>query len=200
TIVSHAPAKPDRTKETEAQRKTRTTFRAATQWAKAQLTIPERRDYYIRLARKWNLTNAYTAAIKDYMCNAGKMLKGSTHVSIIDQTGRKKTASVNERSIRTAPAPLASNTPKPNSDISIARFLNLARHDFTLDELRMHFDLGDRSYDRHLHTPVIGNRSYNVSSFDNARIVTPLQGSGVCIRFYRGTSPTAGSGTPARAG
>lgn len=74
TIASHAPAKPDRKKETEAQRKTRTTFRAASHWAKAQLLNPEKKRYYIQLAKTWNLTNAYTAAVKDYMLNAHKKI------------------------------------------------------------------------------------------------------------------------------
>ena len=66
TIVSHAPEKPDPKKETEAQRKTRTTFRAASHRAKAQVVNPERMRDYMRLAKNWNLTNAYTTAIKDY--------------------------------------------------------------------------------------------------------------------------------------
>lgn len=74
TIASHAPAKPDPKKETEAQRKTRTTFRAASHWAKAQLLNPEKKRYYIQLAKTWNLTNAYTAAVKDYMLNAHKKI------------------------------------------------------------------------------------------------------------------------------
>lgn len=70
TIVSRAPEKSDRRKETQAQRKTRDTFRIASQWAKAQVANPEKKQYYVRLAKTWNLTNAYTAAVKDYMCNA----------------------------------------------------------------------------------------------------------------------------------
>ena len=74
TIASRAPGKPDRKKETEAQRRTRTTFRAASQWAKAQLADPEKKRYYMQLAKTWNLTNAYTAAVKDYMRNAHKKI------------------------------------------------------------------------------------------------------------------------------
>ncbi len=154
TIVSRAPAKPDRAKETEAQRKTRTTFRAATQWAKAQLTIPGRRDYYIQLAREWNLTNAYTAAIKDYMCN-GRMRERGKSVSIIDQTHRK-TTSVNDRPLRKARMSFSYDTPGLHTDISLARFLNFARTgDFPVDELGMRLDLGERPYNRHLRAPII---------------------------------------------
>jgi hypothetical protein len=67
TIVSHAPRKPDKSKETELQRRTRTTFRDASRWAKIEVRDPEKKKHYQACARDWGVTSAYTAAIKDYM-------------------------------------------------------------------------------------------------------------------------------------
>jgi hypothetical protein len=67
TFASRAPCKPDKSKETPAQRQTRTTFKAASQWAKQVLRDPEQRRYYQACATRWELPNAYTAAIKVYM-------------------------------------------------------------------------------------------------------------------------------------
>jgi hypothetical protein len=69
TYACHAPCKPDKRKETAAQRHTRTTFRKATHWAKVAMLNPEKKKYYEELARTWDLTNAYTAAVKDFMRN-----------------------------------------------------------------------------------------------------------------------------------
>jgi hypothetical protein len=69
TFVSRAPRRPDKRKETAAQRKTRVTFKEASQWAKAMLVNPTKKEYYQQRAKDWNLTNAYTAAVKDYMRN-----------------------------------------------------------------------------------------------------------------------------------
>jgi hypothetical protein len=71
TIVSHAPARPDKRKETAAQRKTRLTFKEASRWAKIALLHPQQKVFYQQRARTWKLPNAYTAAIKDYMRNSG---------------------------------------------------------------------------------------------------------------------------------
>lgn len=117
TIVSHAPAKPDRRKETEAQRKTRTTFRAATQWAKSQLVNPERRDYYTNLAKRWNLTNGYTAAIKDYMCNAKSMRESGGVATVNDRCQETKYRDTLNKQFAVA-APAFSFFDMPNPDTS----------------------------------------------------------------------------------
>ncbi len=67
TYVSRAPRKADKSKETVAQRNTRITFKEASQWAKTVLLDPAKKEYYQQRAKEWNLTNAYTAAVKDYM-------------------------------------------------------------------------------------------------------------------------------------
>lgn len=67
TFVSHRAAKPDKTKETTAQRQTRVTFREASAWAKEVLLDARRKVYYQSRARALKLPNAYTAAIADYM-------------------------------------------------------------------------------------------------------------------------------------
>jgi hypothetical protein len=67
TVASHRARKPDKAKETTAQRQTRVTFREAAQWAKAILLDPKRKLYYQQRARVLELPNAYTAAITDFM-------------------------------------------------------------------------------------------------------------------------------------
>jgi len=67
TFMSALPRKPDKKKESEAQRGTRTTFRKAAEWAQCILLNPEKKAYYLQRAKKLNLPNAYTAAITDYM-------------------------------------------------------------------------------------------------------------------------------------
>lgn len=68
TFVSRAPGKQDKCKETQAQRSTRVTFAEASRWAKTVLLNEEKKIYYQQLAREWKLPNAYTAAIKEFMC------------------------------------------------------------------------------------------------------------------------------------
>jgi hypothetical protein len=65
TVVCRRGRKP--TKESEHQRKNRDRFRKATLYAQHAMTIPERKVYYQRKAKKLKLPNAYTAAITDYM-------------------------------------------------------------------------------------------------------------------------------------
>jgi hypothetical protein len=69
TVVTLAPGKQDKRKETAAQRGTRTAFAEASCWAKAILLDPEKKTYYQQRAKAWKLPNAYTAALKDYMRN-----------------------------------------------------------------------------------------------------------------------------------
>jgi len=73
TIVSALPCKPDKKKESEAQRSTRSTFQQATRWAQAIVLDPEKKAYYQQRARSMKLPNAYTAAITDYMRKARVM-------------------------------------------------------------------------------------------------------------------------------
>src|SRR5882757_1741511 len=67
TFVSAPARKPNKKKETEAQRNTRVNFREATEWARRTLRDPERKAYYEQRAKALKLPNAYTAAITDYM-------------------------------------------------------------------------------------------------------------------------------------
>jgi hypothetical protein len=67
TFVSQAARKPDKKKETPAQRETRSNFREATEWARTILRDPEKKAYYKQRARVLKLPNAYTAAITAYM-------------------------------------------------------------------------------------------------------------------------------------
>jgi Glycosyl transferase family 8 C-terminal len=67
TFASHAPCKPDKSKETVAQRQTRTRFKDASQWAKKVLLDANTLAYYKQRAKALELPNAYTAAIKDYL-------------------------------------------------------------------------------------------------------------------------------------
>jgi hypothetical protein len=67
TFVSARGSKPNKKKETDAQRNTRATFKEATEWAKAILRNPDKKAYYQKRANALQLPNAYTAAITDYM-------------------------------------------------------------------------------------------------------------------------------------
>jgi hypothetical protein len=67
TFLSALGRKPDKEKESAAQRNTRTTFRDATQWARNILHDPEKKKYYQQRAKALGLPNAYTAALTDYM-------------------------------------------------------------------------------------------------------------------------------------
>lgn len=68
TIVSHAPRKPDPLKQSRAQLQTRNTFREAAAWAVRILLDPAKKQYYADLAAAQALPNAYTAAVREYMC------------------------------------------------------------------------------------------------------------------------------------
>src|SRR5690606_38898719 len=67
TFVSTPARKPNKKKESKAQRNTRTRFREASQWAQFILFYPEQKAYYRKRAKALKLPNAYTAAITDYM-------------------------------------------------------------------------------------------------------------------------------------
>lgn len=67
TEMCNMPRKPDKSKETEAQRATRYTFKEAVSYAKNSLKDPALKAYYQRKANKLKLPNAYTAALTDYM-------------------------------------------------------------------------------------------------------------------------------------
>lgn len=138
TIVSRAPEKSDRRKETEAQRKTRTTFRTASQWAKAQLVNPEKKCYYIRLAKAWNLTNAYTAAVKDYMCNAGKpsMTSGATATADV----RTRQRAMYERPQLLSILPVAESATDRIPDVPAWEWLRDTESDSALSAFRSYCD------------------------------------------------------------
>lgn len=67
TFLSPSARKPNKKKETEAQRSTRVTFKQAAQWAKSTLLDPQKKAYYRQRAKALKLPNAYTAALTDYM-------------------------------------------------------------------------------------------------------------------------------------
>src|SRR6187402_3572807 len=67
TFVTTPARKPDKRKESIAQRGTHISFREATQWAQRILLDPERKAYYSKRAKALKLPNAYTAALTDYM-------------------------------------------------------------------------------------------------------------------------------------
>jgi hypothetical protein len=81
TYASRAPRKPDKRKETPAQRGTRATFKKASQWATAIICNPEKKKYYELRAKEWTLTNAYTAAVKEYMQNPQEKIAGVHEVN-----------------------------------------------------------------------------------------------------------------------
>jgi hypothetical protein len=74
TYVSFKARVPDKSRETDAQRGTRSTFRNATVWAHEVLCDPDKKKYYEQRAKALKLPNAYTAAIRDYMRNVKRTL------------------------------------------------------------------------------------------------------------------------------
>lgn len=67
TVMANMPKKPDPSKETEAQRQTRHTFKNAAAYAKASMGDAALKAYYVRKAHQLKLPNAYTAALTDYL-------------------------------------------------------------------------------------------------------------------------------------
>lgn len=68
TVMCNWPRKPDKSRQTDAQRVTRHTFKEAAQYAKNVLkNDPALKAYYGRKAKSLGLPNAYTAALTDYM-------------------------------------------------------------------------------------------------------------------------------------
>jgi hypothetical protein len=70
--VSKYGKKPNKVLETAEQKANRSRFTVASEYAVECMDKPERKEYYSELAMKLNLTNAYTAAVTDYMRNAPK--------------------------------------------------------------------------------------------------------------------------------
>jgi hypothetical protein len=67
TVISKMPRKPDPSRETVAQRRTRDKMRNASRYALDSTRNPERKAYYSSVARKLKLPNAYTAAVTEYL-------------------------------------------------------------------------------------------------------------------------------------
>lgn len=66
-IISRAPGKPDKRKETKLQAGTRSRFREASILAKEKMKDPEAKAHYAAIAKRLELPNAYTAALKDIL-------------------------------------------------------------------------------------------------------------------------------------
>ena len=65
TIVCKRPSRPR--KQSASQKENRNKFREASRWAKTMLLDPNKKEYYQKKALKLKLSNAYTAAIADFM-------------------------------------------------------------------------------------------------------------------------------------
>jgi hypothetical protein len=76
TVLSAKPNMPSAEKQTELQKLNRDKFRWAALYAKRMMRDEAMKAFYWKRAKKLKLPNAYTAAIKDYMCK--------TRVSAID--------------------------------------------------------------------------------------------------------------------
>jgi len=89
TFVTSPARKPDRLKESTAQRSTRTNFRQATEWAQQILLHPDKKAYYSKCAKTLKLPNAYTAALTDFM-RKPKVNTGNSYDNTITCTVSKK--------------------------------------------------------------------------------------------------------------
>lgn len=94
TIVSRAPRKPNKQKETASQRKTRRTFSDASRWAQMIILDRSKREYYRKRAREWNLTNAYTAAVKDFMRSGGNVARADADLQLVTAIRSGKTREI----------------------------------------------------------------------------------------------------------
>jgi hypothetical protein len=65
TYICSSPSKPR--KQSPIQRENRLKFKMATNFAKAMMKDPAKKEEYKQLAKKMKLPNAYTAAITEYM-------------------------------------------------------------------------------------------------------------------------------------
>lgn len=119
TIACRAPKRPDRKKQSAAQRQTRETFRTASQWAKTQIANPKQKHYYMQLAKTWNLTNAYTAAIKDYMRNVKKLETSEKGDRPSQYPRHKATAELQQNQVRVQSSLLRDVAPIPRKSCRI---------------------------------------------------------------------------------
>jgi hypothetical protein len=76
TVLSAKPNMPSAEKQSELQKLNRDKFKMASLYAKRMMRDDVMKAFYWKRAKKLKLPNAYTAAIKDYMCK--------TRVSAID--------------------------------------------------------------------------------------------------------------------
>jgi hypothetical protein len=67
TFISVAPKKPK--KQSPIQKENRSKFKRATLYAKSMMKDPIKKAEYKEIAKRFQLPNAYTAAITDYMRN-----------------------------------------------------------------------------------------------------------------------------------
>lgn len=86
TYVSRRAAKPDKKKETQAQRATRTNFREASRRARLILLDPAQREHYEKRAKILKLPNAYTAAVGECLRS---LSKGPSYDSVMASNTRK---------------------------------------------------------------------------------------------------------------
>ena len=105
TFVMAPARKPAEKKESEAQRSTRSNFREAAQWAQHILLDPQKKAYYQQRARKLKLTNAYTAAITDFM-RKPKVLKAEVRGTVVCSISKPGFALPEVRVINTPSVPV----------------------------------------------------------------------------------------------
>lgn len=100
-VMSVKPNMPSSEKQSELQKLNRDKFRIAASYARRVMHDPVMKAFYWKQAKKLKLPNAYTAAIKDYMCktkvHAVDLKKYTGKVGgIITILAEKKHASVSE--------------------------------------------------------------------------------------------------------
>ena len=67
TIISSYPRSVDKSKETIAQKATRSKFKTASSRAKKAMKDPALKAQYQKIAKRRKLPNAYTAAVSEFM-------------------------------------------------------------------------------------------------------------------------------------
>jgi hypothetical protein len=86
TVISKMPRKRDRSRETEAQRATYERMRSAGRYAAEMLQDPEKKLFYLAMAKRLKLPNARTAAVTDYLRNGDPRIEVPETFQQINET------------------------------------------------------------------------------------------------------------------
>jgi hypothetical protein len=85
SVISKMPRKRDRSLETDAQRATYERMRSAGRYAVEILQDPEKKLFYLAMAKRLQLPNARTAAVTDYLRNGDPRIENPETQAMLRQ-------------------------------------------------------------------------------------------------------------------